>query len=100
MLLSDDWSAGYEAYKQSITAFNSMITTAHNLGTQICSYVDQSHTREEDCGLRQLLRLCVLMCITIKLHIKQDPAEADRTQAANEELELVHSKEVMAHSLS
>eukprot|EP00658_Telonema_sp_P-2_P000567 TRINITY_DN10214_c0_g1_i3.p1 TRINITY_DN10214_c0_g1~~TRINITY_DN10214_c0_g1_i3.p1 ORF type:complete len:200 (+),score=48.41 TRINITY_DN10214_c0_g1_i3:132-731(+) len=71
LLLVFRTTSSYEAYKASITAFNSMITTAHNLGTQICSYVTLGSGHH--CGLKQLLRLSVVMCVCIKSHIMREP---------------------------
>lgn len=70
LLLVFRTNASYEGYKASITAFNSMITTASNLGTQICAFVAMGEG--DRCAVKQLLRLCVLMCITIKHHIKSE----------------------------
>ena len=59
LLLVFRTNASYEAYKESIVAFNSMITSSHDLGTQICSYVEKGCG--DRCGLRQLMRLTVLL---------------------------------------
>jgi len=80
MLLVFRTTASYEAYKTSVSSFSSMITIANNLGTQICSHIRGPKVGDHNAELlgksedhvKQLTRLCVLMCITIRRHLRDD----------------------------
>ena len=76
MLLVFRTTSSFEGYKGAVQAFSSMITVANNLATQICGHIRGPHNADKKAALQiertvhQLTRLCVLMCITIRRHLK------------------------------